>query len=165
LREQIGGRLPVAIGHRVVHGGPEYNEPTTVSPSVLRKLEMLAPLAPLHQPNNLAPIRVILDRQPSLFQVACFDIAFHRGHPQIADRYAILEPLYAEGVRRYGFHGLCCVRRKTPGRSIACNCQRSARGCTPRQRRVHVRHVNWAQLTSCFHLQGFPCNQMRSSWV
>jgi acetate kinase len=106
LREQIGGRLPAAIGHRVVHGGPEYNEPTIVSPPVLRKLEILAPLAPLHQPNNLAPIRVILDRQPSLLQVACFDTAFHRGHPEIADRYAIPEPLYAEGVRRYGFHGL-----------------------------------------------------------
>ena len=106
LREQIGGRLPAAIGHRVVHGGPEYNEPTTVSPAVLRKLEMLAPLAPLHQPNNLAPIRVILDRQPNLLQVACFDTAFHRGQPEIADRYAIPEPLYVEGVRRYGFHGL-----------------------------------------------------------
>src|SRR6516165_8266627 len=106
LREQIGGRLPAAIGHRVVHGGPEYSAPTTVSPSVLRKLEMLAPLAPLHQPNNLAPIRVILDRQPNLLQVACFDTAFHRGHPEVADRYAIPEPLYVEGVRRYGFHGL-----------------------------------------------------------
>jgi acetate kinase len=106
LREQIGGRLPAAIGHRVVHGGPEYNEPTIVSPPVLRKLELLAPLAPLHQPNNLAPIRVILDRQPHLLQVACFDTAFHRGHPEIADRYAVPEPLYAEGVRRYGFHGL-----------------------------------------------------------
>jgi acetate kinase len=106
LREQIGGRLPAAIGHRVVHGGPEYNEPTTVSPPVLRKLEKLAPLAPLHQPNNLAPIRVILDRQPNLLQVACFDTAFHRGHPEVADRYAIPQPLYVEGVRRYGFHGL-----------------------------------------------------------
>jgi acetate kinase len=106
LREQIGGRLPVAIGHRVVHGGPEYNEPTIISPPVLRKLEMFAPLAPLHQPNNLEPIHVILDRQPKLLQVACFDTAFHRGHPEIADRYAIPEPLYAQGVRRYGFHGL-----------------------------------------------------------
>jgi acetate kinase len=106
LREQIGGRLPVAIGHRVVHGGPDYNAPTIISPPVLSRLESLAPLAPLHQPNNLAPIRIILDRQPNLLQVACFDTAFHRGHPEIADRYAIPESLYAEGVRRYGFHGL-----------------------------------------------------------
>jgi acetate kinase len=106
LREQIGGRLPVATGHRVVHGGPDYNAPTIISPPVLSKLESLAPLAPLHQPNNLAPIRIILDRQPNLLQVACFDTAFHRGHPEVADRYAVPESLYAEGVRRYGFHGL-----------------------------------------------------------
>jgi acetate kinase len=87
LRQQIGGRLPVAIGHRVVHGGPDYNAPTIINPQILSKLETLAPLAPLHQPNNLAPIRVILDRQPSLLQVACFDTAFHRGHPEVADRY------------------------------------------------------------------------------
>jgi acetate kinase len=106
LREQIGGRLPVAVGHRVVHGGVEYNAPTIISPPVLRKLDTLVPLAPLHQPNNLAPIRAIHDRQPNLLQVACFDTAFHRGHSEIADRYAIPEPLYVEGVRRYGFHGL-----------------------------------------------------------
>ena len=73
---------------------------------MLRRLEQLTPLAPLHQPNNLAPIRMLLDRQPRLLQVACFDTAFHRGHPEVADRYAIPEELYREGVRRYGFHGL-----------------------------------------------------------
>jgi len=106
LREHIGGRLPVAVGHRVVHGGPDYSEPTVVDKDVLRGLERFAPLAPLHQPNNLAPIRAILERRPHLPQVACFDTAFHRGHPEVADRYAIPEELYAEGVRRYGFHGL-----------------------------------------------------------
>jgi acetate kinase len=106
LREVSGGRLPSAVGHRVVHGGPDYSSPVAIDADVLRRLEQLTPLAPLHQPNNLAPIRMLLDRQPRLLQFACFDTAFHRGHPELADRYAIPEDLYREGVRRYGFHGL-----------------------------------------------------------
>ena len=105
LRARLG-RLPTAIGHRVVHGGPDYSEPTVIDDAVLERLEVLSPLAPLHQPNNLAPIRAVRARQPQLLQVACFDTAFHRGHPEVADRYALPEQLYAEGVRRYGFHGL-----------------------------------------------------------
>jgi acetate kinase len=105
LRETIG-TLPTAIGHRVVHGGPNYAEPTIVNPAVLNQLERLTPLAPLHQPHNLGLIRLIAARQPHLLQVACFDTAFHRGHADVADRYAIPEALYSEGVRRYGFHGL-----------------------------------------------------------
>jgi acetate kinase len=96
----------VAIGHRVVHGGPQYDRPTLVNEKVLKDLERYVPLAPLHQPNNLAPIRILLERFPQMPQVACFDTAFHRGHTGIADRYAIPDHLYAEGVRRYGFHGL-----------------------------------------------------------
>jgi acetate kinase len=106
LRPQIGGKLPAAIGHRVVHGGPNYAEPVVVTSRVLAALEKYTPLAPLHQPNNLAPIRAVLERRPHLLQVACFDTAFHRGHPEVADRYAIPQRLYTEGVRRYGFHGL-----------------------------------------------------------
>jgi acetate kinase len=106
LRERLGGRLPRAVGHRVVHGGPKYSAPTVVTDAVLDQLERYVPLAPLHQPNNLAPIRTILDRMPDLPQVACFDTAFHRGHAEVADRFAIPENLYSEGVRRYGFHGL-----------------------------------------------------------
>jgi acetate kinase len=106
LREHIGGRLPMAVGHRVVHGGPTYTAPIIVTEGVLDRLQQLVPLAPLHQPNNLAPIRTILDRLPNLPQVACFDTAFHRGHPAVADRFAMPEQLYLEGVRRYGFHGL-----------------------------------------------------------
>lgn len=106
VREYSSGSLPIAVGHRVVHGGPAYSAPTIVDEAVMRKLEALVPLAPLHQPNNLAPIRLLLARQPHLPQVACFDTAFHRGHSEIADRYAIPEELYKEGVRRYGFHGL-----------------------------------------------------------
>jgi acetate kinase len=105
LRAEIGA-LPIAVGHRVVHGGPDYSAPILVDEAVVERLEALSPLAPLHQPNNLGPIRTLLQRQPQLPQVACFDTAFHRGHPDVADRYAIPEQFYREGVRRYGFHGL-----------------------------------------------------------
>jgi acetate kinase len=97
---------PIAVGHRVVHGGPEYDRPVLIDRDVLGHLERYVPLAPLHQPNNLAPIRSILTRMPELPQVACFDTSFHRGHGPLADRFAIPEKLHAEGVRRYGFHGL-----------------------------------------------------------
>lgn len=106
LRTRHDGAFPVAIGHRVVHGGPDYATHVAVDDDVLAKLEILVPLAPLHQPNNLLPIRAIRATQPDVLQVACFDTAFHRGHPEVADRYAIPEQLYQEGVRRYGFHGL-----------------------------------------------------------
>ncbi len=96
----------VAVGHRVVHGGPHYDRPIVVDQGILSQLEKYGPLAPLHQPNNLAPIRSLMTRRPELIQVACFDTAFHRSHSAVADRYAIPEPLYQEGVRRYGFHGL-----------------------------------------------------------
>jgi acetate kinase len=97
---------PSAVGHRVVHGGPEYNSPVLINAEVLARLERYLPLAPLHQPHNLAPIRDILSRFPELPQVACFDTAFHRGHSAVADHYAIPQELHAEGLRRYGFHGL-----------------------------------------------------------
>jgi acetate kinase len=106
LREQLGGTLPVAVGHRVVHGGPVYAAPVVVDDEVLAVLERFVLLAPLHQPNNLRPIRAIQQAFPGLLQVACFDTAFHRGHPEVADRYAIPDTLYQEGVCRYGFHGL-----------------------------------------------------------
>jgi acetate kinase len=95
-----------AIGHRVVHGGPEYSQPVLIDENVLTRLERYSPLAPLHQPNNLAPIRTLLKSRPDSPQVACFDTAFHRTHSEIADRFAIPEQFYIEGVRRYGFHGL-----------------------------------------------------------
>ena len=96
----------LAVGHRVVHGGPEFDRPVRVTREVVAQLERYVSLAPLHQPNNLAPIRTLLDRRPELPQVACFDTAFHRGHGALADYYALPESFYKEGVRRYGFHGL-----------------------------------------------------------
>jgi acetate kinase len=105
LREELHIH-PVAIGHRVVHGGPDFDAPVRVDADVLQRLERYIPLAPLHQPFNLAPMRSVLTRFPDIPQVACFDTAFHRGHSRLADCYAIPDALYAEGVRRYGFHGL-----------------------------------------------------------
>lgn len=96
----------VGVGHRVVHGGPDYSHPVLIDDAVLARLESFIPLAPLHQLTNLGPIRVIRRRRPDLPQVACFDTAFHRGHPEIADRFALPRSLYEDGVRRYGFHGL-----------------------------------------------------------
>lgn len=105
LREELKVD-PIAIGHRVVHGGPDYDRAVLVDQDVLARLERYISLAPLHQPYNLAPIRSILARFPNLPQIACFDTAFHRGHGPLADHFAIPLALHAEGVRRYGFHGL-----------------------------------------------------------
>jgi acetate kinase len=97
---------PLAVGHRVVHGGPDYDLPVLVDHGVVTRLERYSALAPLHQPHNLAPIRTLLNNFPGLPQVACFDTAFHRAHDKLADHYAIPLRLHEEGVRRYGFHGL-----------------------------------------------------------
>jgi acetate kinase len=97
---------PLAVGHRVVHGGPAYDGPVVIDHGVVARLERFVALAPLHQPHNLAPIRSLLANFPSLPQVACFDTAFHRNHEKLADHYAIPSRFYDEGVRRYGFHGL-----------------------------------------------------------
>ena len=105
LRETQKVKL-VAVGHRVVHGGPDYDRAVVINKDVLKRLEQFSSLAPLHQPNNLAPIRTLMTKRPELLQVACFDTAFHRSHGPLADHYAIPERFYQEGVRRYGFHGL-----------------------------------------------------------
>jgi acetate kinase len=97
---------PRAVGHRVVHGGPDYDRPVVIDHGVIARLERLSALAPLHQPHNLAPIRSLLLNFPALPQVACFDTAFHRNHDEVADHYAIPRRLHDKGIRRYGFHGL-----------------------------------------------------------
>lgn len=105
LREEL--RIhPIAVGHRVVHGGPDHDKPVLIDHGVVARLGRFINLAPLHQPHNLSPIRSILTNFPALPQVACFDTAFHRTHGDLADYYAIPHQLHAEGVRRYGFHGL-----------------------------------------------------------
>ena len=96
----------VGVGHRVVHGGLEYTQPVRVDATILAALEKYIPLAPLHQPHNLAPIRALLERSPQLPQVACFDTSFHSGAPPVAQAFALPKAITDRGVRRYGFHGL-----------------------------------------------------------
>ena len=106
LRENNKEHRLIAVGHRVVHGGLEFTEPTLVTAEVISKLEKFIPLAPLHQPHNLLPIRIVAERRPELPQVACFDTAFHRAQPEIAQAFALPASITERGVRRYGFHGL-----------------------------------------------------------
>jgi acetate kinase len=106
LRGELHGARIIGVGHRVVHGGLEFMAPTRVDVETLRRLERYIPLAPLHQPHNLAAIGLMLQQLPGVPEIACFDTAFHRTIPEVAQLFA-LPPRFAEaGVRRYGFHGL-----------------------------------------------------------
>ncbi|HEU0217746.1 MAG TPA: acetate/propionate family kinase [Stellaceae bacterium] len=102
----LGSRRLAALGHRVVHGGMHHSRPARVTPELLDELEALVPLAPLHEPHNLAPIRMAMRLNPDLPQIACFDTAFHRTMPEVNQAFALPYALYDEGIRRYGFHGL-----------------------------------------------------------
>lgn len=106
LRVHFTHHVLVAIGHRVVHGGPQYAQPVRIDAEVFATLERFIPLAPLHQPHNLALVRVVAARRPELLQVACFDTAFHRGQPRDAQAFALPREFAERGVLRYGFHGL-----------------------------------------------------------
>jgi acetate kinase len=131
LRREAAGMPLEAVGHRVVHGGPEFTRPVQIDRDVLARLEKFIPLAPLHQPHNLAPIRMLLERRPSLAQVACFDTGFHSTNPAVAQRFAIPAELHDAGVRRYGFHGLSYEyvasvlsefdTRAASGRTVVCH--------------------------------------------
>lgn len=104
--ELVRGTPVVGIGHRVVHGGTAYAAPVRVGAEVMSALRQLIPLAPLHQPHNLAPIEAISEVAPHIPQVVCFDTAFHRTQPELAQAFALPRRLTQECVRRYGFHGL-----------------------------------------------------------
>ena len=106
MRGQLANHRLVGVGHRVVHGGLDYSRPMRVDESVVARLETFIPLAPLHQPHNLRAIRGLLARSPQLPQVACFDTAFHRAQPALAQAFALPKTITDRGVRRYGFHGL-----------------------------------------------------------
>ena len=106
VRAEFSGYRLLGVGHRVVHGGLDHTEPVRVNQEVMAKLERLIPLVPLHQPHNLAPIKLLLERRPELPQVACFDTSFHRTNPRIAQLYALPFEYAEAGVIRYGFHGL-----------------------------------------------------------
>lgn len=106
LEQHVPGRRVLAVGHRVVHGGEEFVQPVCITPEVLERLDALSPLAPLHQPHNLAAIRVIAKLEPTLLQVASFDTAFHAGQDWVMQAYALPQRIRDAGVKRYGFHGL-----------------------------------------------------------
>jgi acetate kinase len=139
LQPLLAGVQLVGVGHRVVHGGPTYSAPVQIDDTVLANLEALVPLAPLHEPANLAGIRAASELLPGVPQVACFDTAFHRNHPMVADMYALPGEFYEEGVRRYGFHGLSYeyIARALPamapeiasGRVVVCHLGNGASMC------------------------------------
>jgi acetate kinase len=106
LRSQFTNARIVGVGHRVVHGGTRYFLPTIINNEVMDDLQQLVPLAPLHQPYNLAAIQAVTDRLPEVPQVACFDTGFHRGHDRVTDLVPLPEDLRKHGIQRYGFHGL-----------------------------------------------------------
>jgi acetate kinase len=106
LRSKYGGARVLGVGHRVVHGGPRFDRPTVVTREVLAELHKLIPLAPLHQPYNLAAIEAVFERLPDTPQVACFDTSFHRGHSKVAELVPLPAELCKGGVERYGFHGI-----------------------------------------------------------
>ena len=140
LRTDFAQHRLVAVGHRVVHGGLEYSKPVRVDAAVLAALEKFVPLAPLHQPHNLAPIRALMERAPALPQVACFDTAFHHGQPPVAQAFALPKAITDRGVRRYGFHGLSYEYIAAGAAAVRrARRRRQDRRAAPGQRRQHVR--------------------------
>jgi len=106
LRERLIEHRLIGVGHRVVHGGLAYTKPVRIDAQVVATLQKYVPLAPLHQPHNLVPIGALLERLPQVPQVACFDTAFHRSQPPVAQAFALPKRITERGVIRYGFHGL-----------------------------------------------------------
>lgn len=102
----LGGAPVSGVGHRIVHGGIDFAAPVRLDEETVDRLEALEPLAPLHQPHNLAAVRAAHEAFPNALQIACFDTAFHRAHPWVNDTFALPREWYERGVRRYGFHGL-----------------------------------------------------------
>ncbi len=136
---------PVAVGHRIVHGGDVLSKPVRVTPEVIGQIESLVSLAPLHQPHNLAPIRFVAKRFPDLPQVACFDTAFHATQSKIERMFALPRSWTAKGIKRYGFHGLSyeyiAARlpevdgRAASGRTVVCHLGNGASLCAIREGR------------------------------
>jgi acetate kinase len=139
IGQERPGLRPVAVGHRVVHGGDSLQKPILVTPEVIELIESLVPLAPLHQPHNLSPIRFIASRLPELPQVACFDTAFHATQSKIERIFALPRWWSEKGIKRYGFHGLSYEyiasrlpeidERAATGRTIVCHLGNGASLC------------------------------------
>jgi len=145
LERQLQGQRPTAVGHRVVHGGWHYDAPVRVDDGVLAVLDSLVPLAPLHQPQELAAIRAVAKRWAGVPQLVCFDTAFHRHRPEVAQMFALPRALFDSGIRRYGFHGLSyeSIAEKLPrvapdvaeGRVVVAHLGNGASLCALRRRR------------------------------
>ncbi len=145
IQPDLKSRRVSGVGHRIVHGGPHFSSPVEWPPDVQDRLAALEPLAPLHQPHNLAAVRAACSAFPDAIQVGCFDTAFHAGHPFVNDTFAIPRRFYAEGVRRYGFHGLSydyissCLTRDYPdlagGRVVVAHLGNGASMCAIRDGR------------------------------
>lgn len=138
----LAGRDIAGVGHRIVHGGKTFGAPIELSDDVVKQLEAFVPLAPLHQPHNLAAVRAAMEAFPEAKQVGCFDTAFHKGHPFVNDTFALPRRFYDQGVRRYGFHGLSydyitsCLKRDWPdlakGRVVVAHLGNGASMCAIR---------------------------------
>lgn len=149
LLEWLEARHPgdafLAVGHRIVHGGPDYIFPVRIDAQILAALESLIPLSPLHQPHNLAAIRAMTRLRPDLPQIGCFDTAFHHTLPPVARYFALPRELRARGIRRYGFHGLSYeyiasvlpdyLGAAAEGRVVVAHLGNGASLCAMRQRR------------------------------
>jgi acetate kinase len=142
VTSHLGEESLDAVGHRIVHGGSRFCQPVCIDDAVLAELDAWVPLAPLHQPHNIAAVRAMARLRPNLPQIACFDTAFHHAMPSVATRLALPQRYAAEGVRRYGFHGLsyeylmACLRERAPalatGRVIAAHLGNGASLCAIR---------------------------------
>jgi len=156
LPAQLQGHTLKAVGHRIVHGGLHHHEAVLINATVLAELTQLIPLAPLHQPHNLAPVAALARLQPGLPQVACFDTAFHAGNPEVAQRFALPRELHEAGVRRYGFHGLSYeyIASRLPevdpvaaqGRTIALHLGNGASACALLAGRSHASSMGFTAL-------------------
>lgn len=142
LAPVLEGRKVLGVGHRIVHGGKSFGDPVELTPEVIEQLRTLEPLAPLHQPHNLAAVDAAQAAFPEALQLGCFDTAFHRGHPFVNDAFALPRRFYDQGVRRYGFHGLSydyitsCLRKDWPalakGRVVVAHLGNGASMCAIR---------------------------------
>ncbi len=139
------GLRVVGVGHRIVHGGPQFHAPCLLDAQVVERLQALAPLAPLHQPHNLDAVRALARSHPRLPQVGCFDTGFHATNSALSTRYALPPQWEREGVRRYGFHGLSYeyiasalpqhLGARAEGRVVVAHLGGGASLCAMRQRR------------------------------
>lgn len=157
-----------AVGHRVVHGGTEFGGPTMVTPDVMAALDKLVPLAPLHQPHNLAAIRAVAKWRPSLPQIACFDTSFHRTQTRLSQMFAIPRHLTDEGVIRYGFHGLSYdyiasilpeyLGERADGRVIVAHLGNGASLCAMRDRKSVTTSMGFTALDGL--MMGTRCGRL-----